>query len=246
MRLVTWNCRRGPYRIKARALEKLRFDIAVMPESPRPATESESALWVGVQPNRGLLVVASPAWRLRPIAMRGLAKFFVPIEVSGPEKFLLLAIWAQQNTRRTRYVLGVMRAIKRCATMIQSQPTVLLGDFNSNTFWDGNYPSNANHTALVERLHKLGCVSAYHHFYGEEHGSESRPTYFQYNHRDKPYHLDYCFVPRAWAPRIRRIVVGTHDQWRRWSDHRPVVVDLSDVGSATSDASYRTTTDRTP
>jgi exodeoxyribonuclease-3 len=135
----------------------------------------------------------------------------------------------QQNERRNRYVLGVVRAIRRCASLIQSQPTVLLGDFNSNTFWDRLYPRDANHTALVQRLHELGCVSAYHHFFGEEHGAESRPTYFHYNHGDKPYHLDYCFVPRAWTPRIRRILVGKHDQWRRWSDHRPVVVDLSDL-----------------
>ena len=231
MRLVTWNCRGGPYRVKARALQKLGFDIAVVPESPEPDRMSESTLWFGDVPNRGLLVAASPAYQLSHVTIDGLPRYVVPVEVRGPEHFLLFAVWAMQNDREDRYVRGVVRAVDRSAPLIAAQPTVLLGDFNSNTRWDRTFARKANHSALVTRLRELGCVSAYHEFHAEEHGAESRPTYFQYNHSDKPYHLDYCFLPQPWCRRIRRVAVGSHDQWRAWSDHRPVIVELSDQAS---------------
>ena len=226
MRLIAWNCRGGPYRVKARALQKLGFDIAVVPESPEPERVSESLLWFGDVPSRGLLVAASPAYQLRYVAIGDLPRYVVPIEVTGPQRFLLIAVWAMQNDREDRYVRGVFRAVDRCASLIAAQPTILLGDFNSNTRWDKTFPRTANHSTLVAKLRKLGCVSAYHHFRREEHGAESEPTYFQYNHRDKPYHLDYVFVPQQWTERIARVFVGRHEQWRAWSDHRPVVVEL--------------------
>ena len=228
VRLITWNCRGGPYRVKARALRKLGFDIAVVPESPEPDAESESMLWFGDVPERGLLVAASPAYQLRYVAIDGLPRYVVPVEVTGPQRFLLIAVWAMQNDREDRYVRGVVRAVDRCASLIAAQSTVLLGDFNSNTRWDRSFPRTANHSTLVARLRELGCVSAYHAFHREEHGAESLPTYFQYNHSDKPYHLDYCFVPKRWTRRIRRVAVGSHDQWLAWSDHRPVIVELFD------------------
>jgi endonuclease/exonuclease/phosphatase family metal-dependent hydrolase len=73
-------------------------------------------------------------------------------------------------------------------------------------------------------------VSAYHDFFGEEHGHESRAThYFQWNEA-KPSHIDYCFVPRAWSGRIRSVTVGTYADWARDSDHRPLVVDVAAGG----------------
>jgi hypothetical protein len=215
--------------VKARALQKLGFDIAVVPESPEPERASESLLWFGDVPSRGLLVAASPAYQLRFVAIDDLPNYVVPIEVDGPERFLLIAVWAMPNVREDRYVRGVFRAVDRCASLIAAQPTILLGDFNSNTRWDSTFPRKANHTALVTRLRELGCVSAYHEFHREEHGAESRPTYFQYNHSDKPYHLDYCFVPQSWTDRIRRVAVGSHDQWHAWSDHRPLIVEVDDT-----------------
>ena len=226
MRLVTWNCRSGPFDAKLRVLRKLRFDIAVVPESRRPAADQGSFLWVGDLESRGLLIASAPAYQLRPVPTKKLPNYVVPVEVTGPENFLLFAVWAMQNTRTNRYVRGVVRAIDKCRSLLSSQPTVLMGDFNSNTRWDREHPRKANHSTLVARLRELGCVSAYHHFHREEHGGESKPTYFQYNHSDKPYHLDYCFVPTSWTDRIERVVVGTHRQWHSWSDHRPVVVEV--------------------
>jgi endonuclease/exonuclease/phosphatase family metal-dependent hydrolase len=110
---------------------------------------------------------------------------------------------------------------------IAAQPTVILGDFNANACWDGEHPQDRNFSALAARLTKLGLVSAYHAFFREEFSSETRPTFFLYRHRDKPFHLDYCFIPRAWLPRLRKVTVGRHATWSGASDHMPLVIDLA-------------------
>jgi endonuclease/exonuclease/phosphatase family metal-dependent hydrolase len=69
-------------------------------------------------------------------------------------------------------------------------------------------------------------TSVYHEHHGETHGAETRPTYFLYRHRHRPYHLDYCFLPTAWMPRVTQVEVGTHEAWSRWSDHMPLTVEV--------------------
>jgi endonuclease/exonuclease/phosphatase family metal-dependent hydrolase len=44
---------------------------------------------------------------------------------------------------------------------------------------------------------------------------------------DRPFHLDYCFVPRRWQ--LDRVLVGNYADWASLSDHRPVVVDVTVV-----------------
>jgi endonuclease/exonuclease/phosphatase family metal-dependent hydrolase len=138
-------------------------------------------------------------------------------------------VWAC-NDGENRYVRGIHRAIELCGDLFSSGPNLMLGDFNSNTFWDEDNPPDRNHSALVKKLGDLGLVSAYHAYFQEEQGSETRPTYFQYRHRHRPYHIDYCFVPQAWAPRIASVTLGRHFKWRRWSDHMPLRTNLLDRG----------------
>jgi len=79
----------------------------------------------------------------------------------------------------------------------------------------------------VRNLDSLGLVSAYHHFHGEEQGAESRPTLHMLKDRERPYHIDYCFVPKSWTAHIRSVDIGTYEGWIKYSDHCPLVVDLA-------------------
>ena len=83
----------------------------------------------------------------------------------------------------------------------------------------------------MQRLAALGLVSAYHQFYGEAQGSESRPTLHMLKKQDRPYHIDYCFVPQSWTAHIKSVDVGTYEAWVAYSDHCPVVVDMALPGS---------------
>jgi endonuclease/exonuclease/phosphatase family metal-dependent hydrolase len=120
----------------------------------------------------------------------------------------------------------VIRATKQYENLIAPGPAILAGDFNSNVNWDHLHPSDRNHSAMVTMLSKLGLVSAYHAHRGEPYGSETQPTYYFLWNQAKPYHIDYCFLPESWAPKIRSVEVCAYEGWERFSDHRPVVVEV--------------------
>lgn len=52
MRLVTWNCCRGPYARKMPLLDALAPDIAVVQECAKPEFQSPNCLWFGDNPNK--------------------------------------------------------------------------------------------------------------------------------------------------------------------------------------------------
>ena len=224
MRLVTWNCCRGPAASKIPLLTGISASVSVITECPRP-TDHDSILWFGNNPRQGIVVAASEPYRISPAERRDAPPYAFPVRVIGPRSFLLLAIWSQRNAD-FRYVRAIIRAVEIYRDLIISQPTVIAGDFNSNTIWDYKRPPGQNHSSLVQQLASLGLVSAYHHFFGEAQGAESRPTLYLHRHPRKPYHIDYCFIPQGWAKMLRSVEVGTDEPWAKYSDHRPLIVDL--------------------
>lgn len=72
----------------------------------------------------------------------------------------------------------------------------------------------------------LGLVSVYHAFHNEEPGKETRPTYYHRARAESGWHVEYCFMPRDWALRVRRVEIGADADWSKYSDHMPVVVDV--------------------
>lgn len=230
LRLVTWNCCRGAYLRKVPLLDALSPDIAVIQECARPTVESETCLWFGDNPRQGLAIQAMPPYRLERLPiLRRVPKYVVPVAVSGPVAFTVLAVWAK-GQQDYPYVEAVFKAAQMYRRLIKAAPTVLLGDLNSNVFWDASHPRERNHTALVALLARLGLVSAYHAFHGEAQGQESRPTYYFQWKRERPYHIDYCFLPKAWAQSVHRVEIGEYEAWRPHSDHRPLLVEISCAG----------------
>ena len=43
---------------------------------------------------------------------------------------------------------------------------------------------------------------------------------------DRNFHLDYCFAPTHWSQRVTRLSVGDFAEWRPWSDHCPLFLEL--------------------
>jgi exodeoxyribonuclease-3 len=145
--------------------------------------------------------------------------------VSGPQPLRLLGVWTKPHASRERSYVGQLHAaLDVYAPWLQGGPSVVAGDFNSNARWDtARRPA---HARLVARLADCGLVSAYHAIYGEGHGAETRPTMHLLKQHLRPFHLDYVFVPGAWAGGIRSVSVGTPGAWLAYSDHAPVTVDL--------------------
>jgi hypothetical protein len=86
--------------------------------------------------------------------------------------------------------------------------------------------ANDDWADLLKRLDRLGLMSTYHQFFGEDFGKETRPTHFFKGKQASPFHLDYCFVPASWMPRVESVEVGAYDDWSKYSDHPPVTVDV--------------------
>lgn len=217
-------------------------DIAVICECAEPALlrdKSQSnwmpsdAVWVGDNRHKGLGVFGFNGFKTRLFEPHyPKLRHIAPVHVSGPVNFNLLAAWAQNasgDVIRKRQTGPLLRSLNRYRTFLKEGPVVLAGDLNSNTIWDKPGWSN-NHMTLVSKLTRRGLISAYHHNRVENHGEEKTPThYWRDRCKDGPtYHLDYAFVPQDWMASVRRLQVGSFEDWvgSGLSDHVPIIVDV--------------------
>src|SRR5262245_17830505 len=204
MRIVTWNCCRGPFEKKSEALRRLRPDVVVLTETARPNDgDTLQRLWFGGDKGSGIVALAFGDYTLErePAEVPADQDPVRAIRVRGPVDFHLLAVWGRQGSD---YIRGVYDRVAAQRDFAKQSPTVLAGDLNSNTIWD-RPRARMDHSRFVAWLRsELDLVSAYHEHRGEAHGKESKPTYYFLWDKAKPYHIDYCFLPRVWSPRIRR------------------------------------------
>jgi exodeoxyribonuclease-3 len=237
MKVVTWNCRRD-FEGKAGLIFSNSPDIAVIQECSKRSTEMRASdgyegHWVGENPSIGMAVFCRGDWNIRQIwqPKKSDPRWIIPfeVEVSGTERFTLIAVWACQvkGNARASYVGQIHRSLREHPRWFNSGPTVIAGDFNSNAIWDKKRRQE-NHSSMVAALEAHGLISAYHAFHQQEHGCETRHTFYLYGHRDKPYHLDYVFVPATWREGLS-VAVGEHCDWVS-SDHCPVTIDVMPPG----------------
>ncbi len=230
MRIVTWNCQMGLDK-KVDALLSLNPDVAVVPECSEKSAialrqRGFNTLWFGCNPHKGLGVFCRKDWEIQTLAPPD-HKWIVAIGVAAPTPFTLIAIWACRvgSKNADNYVGQIYNALTSHPEWFNGSPVVLAGDLNSNTIWDSRHKV-INHSTVVKMLADRGLVSVYHHHFGETHGEESRPTIYFRHHEDKPYHIDYIFIPREWASRLKMVEVGRFEAWSKLSDHCPVVVEV--------------------
>jgi exonuclease III len=233
LRIVTWNCAMALAR-KAPSLLALKPDIAVIQECSKKSLDvlqghGFSGLWFGANPNKGLAVFCSNKFTVQ-VVDELFGKWVVPVRVQGSVDFNLVAVWAcPVGTKLAdNYIGQVHRFLAEHDGWFGTRPVVAAGDFNSNSQWDENRPGR-NHTEVVRLFESHGLISAYHTHHGERQGAETRPTYYFYRHQDKPFHIDYVFVPKGW--RLKSVEVGSFREWGHLSDHVPVVVHVSIGGS---------------
>ena len=215
---------------KADALLAQNFDIAVVPECSEKSVvdlkeSGYETAWFGSNCRKGLAVLCRKGWSIRQLPQPE-QKWIVPLEIDSPTPFILLAVWACRigTVKANNYIGQVYQALVSHPEWF-SGLVVLAGDLNSNTIWDNERPVG-NHSAVVRILAERGLVSAYHEFFGELQGAETQPSFYFYRHADKPFHIDYIFIPRQWLPCLKSVNLGSHQEWSKLSDHCPVVVDL--------------------
>jgi hypothetical protein len=232
MRIVVWNCKMALSR-KRQRLYDLRPDVAVIPECAKKCLDlcigdGFDGRWFGDNPNKGLGVLIRQPWRIARVRNPA-NKWIVPLWIVGGScDFLLVAVWAMpiERDRAASYIGQVYDAVVKHPQWFRGNKVIVAGDFNSNKFWDEKR-EGCNHSAVVRQLRKYGLVSAYHRFFSERQGAETRPTYYFWHHQDRGYHIDYVFFPKRWAARTSSVEVGAHAPWSKLSDHVPLAVDVA-------------------
>jgi exonuclease III len=223
---------------KRELLYALRPDVAVIPECSRDSMlacreDGFDTCWWGENKYKGLGVLAAKPRVLDYDYMskrKPRQKWIAPVRVRGPRDFLLLSVWACPvgGVREHNYVGQIYEAIVHHPRWFSKNvDTVICGDFNSNTIFDSGRKKKT-HSSVVQLLAERGLASAYHEFFSERHGAETRPTYYFWHRQERSFHLDYIFVPRSWMANMTGFEIGAYQQWRPASDHMPLVVDLAE------------------
>ncbi|MDH3355507.1 MAG: endonuclease/exonuclease/phosphatase family protein [Chromatiales bacterium] len=239
MKIITWNCN-GAFRKKYHALEDEGADILVIQECEDPARSTKafqrwagsSYLWSGENKNKGIGVFARSGYELRVLGLEddGL-QLFLPFSVN--DKLNLIAVWTKHaGSPNFRYIGQFWKYLQLHKDSIRELNPVICGDFNSNVIWD-DWDRWWNHSDVVRELDEIGFESLYHFVSGEAQGKESSPTLYLYRKTDRPYHIDYVFVPSE-VLAGSRLKVGVHGEWLEYSDHMPVIFEVPSLDKVTN------------
>ena len=235
MKIITWNCNMV-FRKKAKYIFSHNPDLLIIPECENQEKlkfEEEleipsDIIWYGKNPNKGIGVFAFGNYKLKLLDCHNPEfKNILPITVSkGNINFTLFAIWANNpEDKEGAYITQIWKALKYYESMLSEKNTILIGDFNSNTIWD-KPRREGNHSSVVSKLEEKKIFSTYHKFFNQIQGKEEHPTLNMYRHKDKPYHIDYCFASIDFIDNLKSVEVGKYEDWFMYSDHKPLIVEF--------------------
>jgi exodeoxyribonuclease-3 len=221
------------FRKKVGLLLKYEPDILIIPECEHPdklKQESRSIkftnmLWFGKNPNKGLGIFSFNDFILNVSEnYNENFKIIVPLEVTKQQfSFNLFAVWANNpEDKDGRYITQVWKAISYYNIILKDSNTILIGDFNSNTIWD-KPKREGNHTTVVKLLEEKKVFSTYHLHFKQLQGKEEHPTLYMYRHKEKSYHIDYCFASIDMINHLQNVEIGDYEFWCQYSDHVPLI-----------------------
>jgi len=245
VRLVAWNCAGGLHLPrKYKPLLALGPHIAVISECAEPSILarkfdrmpdfSAAPVWAGGDPDshHGLAVFFfNGAGGVRHGKFAPELQWLLPVEVSAPRRFNLLAVLTGTAGLHKAEPGTLRKGLEFYRQFLTEEDAVIAGDFSNNAAW--NRGRACNHGRAVETLEGYGLVSAYHAKTGEVQGQESVKTFYRWYREEQGHHIDHIFMPHAWTKPGFCLEVGSFDDWvrkppaeTRRSDHAPLVVDI--------------------
>lgn len=233
MKIISWNCNMA-FRKKYHKIMELRPDLLIVIECEsedklKPAIDNldyKEIIWVGENPHKGIAIIRFSDFEIKPLhPYHPEFRYILPYQIIAKKAINLFVIWAMpyKGSPTKGYVGQIWRALQFYKKDLENN-TLLIGDFNSNAIWD-HTRKKGNHTEVVQFLRAYQIDSLYHLQKKEQHGQETAPTQFMYRHRDKPYHLDYCFSSKALVAQDTVISIGGYEEWISLSDHMPIIVE---------------------
>jgi endonuclease/exonuclease/phosphatase family metal-dependent hydrolase len=233
LRLITWNCRIGGFRYKSEYVAALRPDVlAVQEVEPLERVgkfggEAQPTYRDRVHdpryPKRAIGVFSYTGLNIHAVDMDApLYAFRRYVASQRGLEFNIVATWTSATKVRQTSYRQAHEGVERHGDWIHGRPTIVMGDLNDNASFRGT-----RWTDFVALLQPFGLVSAYHAFHNEPFGEESRATYYHRGDAGSRWHIDYCFIPEAWVQHLIDVRVGAFTpEWKKVSDHVPLIVDL--------------------
>lgn len=213
-----------------KALDRLHPDILALQEVPKPKHEECAAFpsytfhWHGSNERQGVAVAVRRPLSVQPLPMdSSLPANTIPLLVKINQiELTVLVVWTQPEPN---YTGSLVRSLTGYRNLLLERSSIVLGDFNSSTVWDGN-KKKWTFRELANRLEStFGLKSAWHNFHCELYGQESMPTHYHQRKPDKRFHIDYVYVPRSL--KIEDARIENFESWGKCSDHRSLAVDVS-------------------
>ena len=233
MKIVSWNCN-GGFRRKFKELFDAYPDADLF-----MVQECENPDYYNSRDFKALFQngfhVGAPDYSMKGIGVfspKGSWLRRVKCKYGNPLHMLGYAFFEMDNTQKMLAVWPHGKYVEEMIDFFQlneslfTKDLLIMGDTNSCSVFNNHHPKSKNHDVLVELLKGKGLVDAYNYCTGDVEGEEVIPTFYLQRKKDKPYHLDRCFV----APeRIASFnVAANHDYWLSLSDHIPVEIVIKD------------------
>ena len=237
MKIVSWNCRCGFNEKKALYIDKYAADIYVIQECTNEDVDKlkdfkKHSIWYGdnIDSKYGIGIFSN-TYQIELLPEPNLNfRYVIPFRVCDENSsFVLFAVWTKdkdKNNKKMEYTKPTWETINYPGyDEVFSWPVMLIGDFNSNNFWDEKYKREKvpSHNDIINKLKEYHIESAYHKFNNCEDGQEKDPTLLW---RDMTFHIDYCFVSKHFV--IENVEIGSMEELKetKLSDHRPLIADL--------------------
>lgn len=234
MRIITWNCNKG-FRNKVKLISKYKPDIAVIQECENinemifdDDIQPYSKFHYGLK-NIGIGLLSYSNFKITSINIEDVyvnLDLGIQCYIEGPVNFQLVAIWTgpHKDNENIHYVNSVISFLDKYGDWVKNSNTIILGDFNSNATYD--LKTKKPHKTMIDMMDGLGLCSAYHEYFNEEQGKETKPTFYLYRKNESMQHIDHIFVPKVLKNKIKKIEIGIYDEWSNFSDHMPFIIDF--------------------
>ena len=239
MRVILWNCKMR-FRDDLEKAFKLNPDILVISECeeidrlklPREnITNPTDQYWIGDNQHKGLAVFTFNGYKIDLYKNYSHDfKYILPLRVSrDDEVFHVVGVWTKKVGDKVKghnnYIRQVHLSMLEYDEFVSNNNVIICGDFNSNLIWERTGIDN-NHQVVLDQLAEKEIYSSYHQHFNEEQGKETQATYYHFHKKDRPFHIDFCFMSKRLLDNITHVELGSFEEWSGLSDHVPMIVDF--------------------
>jgi len=240
MRLVSWNCKVGFNEQKVKYIKKYDADLYIIQEciekdfsNINKYFKNNSFFCDNIDSKYGVGLFSDKFdFKILPEHNVNF-RYIVPYKIfSNDYEFILFSIWTKdkdENNKKIEYTEQTWKAINFDGyKKYLSSSIILVGDFNSNNFWEKNYNINKvhSHNNIIEKLNEYNIESAYHKYNNCINGNEKDPTLLWQMNINNKFHIDYCFISENF--KIKSVNIGSLKEWEenKLSDHCPLIIEI--------------------